>query len=204
MHDTWVPVERRWFGFDRTTIKPALLVLGLAVVLALVVPAVDSAVPTGTRVTAGDVVVLAGRIQFTPATGWQLTDGNLRGEEPRAGDSPTATVVNGPVTFAVKTGPFTGTPLALLEQIKKTTDALHGKHGLHVTGNPSPIQTNGGDQGVIARYRGTSSDGALAAFVIQGTGVEAVVTGPPGATQGPAQQINSMFTSIGAEPGGQR
>jgi hypothetical protein len=195
----WVPVERRWFGLDRATIAPALVVLGLAAVLALVVPAVDHAVSGGTRIRAGDVVVLQGGIQFVPAAGWDLTDGILRGDEPRAGDSSTAAVVDGPVTLAVRTGRFTGAPLALLEQIKKTTDALHGKHGLHVTGDAAAIRTAGGDQGVIARYQGTSADGVLAAFVIHGTGVEVVVTGPSDLPREPSQPVASMITSVGAE-----
>lgn len=192
----WVPVERRWFGLDRATILPALVVLGLAAVLAIVVPAIDHAVPGGTRVHAGDVVVLQGGIQFVPAAGWELTDGILRGDEPRAGDSPTAAVVDGPITLSVRTGRFVGTPLALLEQIKQTTDALHGKHGLHVTGDAEAIQTRAGDRGVIARYQGTSADGALAAFVIEGTGVEVVVTGPSEVPATPARQVAGMITSV--------
>jgi hypothetical protein len=202
MVDTWVPVERRWFGLDRATIVPALVVLAFAAVLALVVPAVDHAVSGGTRVRAGDVVVLQGGVQFVPAAGWELTDGILRGEEGRAGGSPTATVVDGPVSLAVRTGRFPGTPLELLEQIKKTTDELHGKHGLHVTGDAAAVRTASGEHGVIARYRGTSADGALAAFVIDGTGVEVVVTGPPGVSRDPSQQVAAMITSVGAETEG--
>ncbi|BCB88283.1 hypothetical protein [Phytohabitans suffuscus] len=204
MLDTWVPVERRWFGLDRATIAPALVVLGLAGVLAIVVPSIDHAISGGERVRAGDVVVLEGGVEFTPAVGWELTDGILRGEQPRAAGSSTARVVNGPVTLSVRTGRFPGTPAALLEQIKKTTDALHGKHGLHVTGPAAPIQARGGESGVIARYRGTSADGALAAFVVNGTGVEFAVTGPPNMSHGLTPQVTEMITSVGAGPEGRR
>ncbi|MFC0528783.1 hypothetical protein [Phytohabitans kaempferiae] len=201
---TWVPVERRWFGFDRTTIAPALVVLALAVVLALVIPTVDHAISAGERVRPGDVVVLQGDIEFIPATGWELTDGILRGEEPRSGAPSTAAVVRGPMSLSVRTGSFTGTPLALLDQIKQTTDELHGKRGLHVTGGVAAIQTRGGDQGVIARYRGSSAAGVLAAFVIGGTGVEVVATGPPGTPAAPTQDVASMITSVGADREGPR
>jgi hypothetical protein len=201
---TWIPVERRWLGLDRATLAPALVVLALAAVMALAAPAIDHAVSGGTRVRAGDVMVLQGGVQFVPAAGWELTDGILRGEEPRAGNPASATVVDGPVALTVRTGPFPGTPLALLEQIKQTTDELHGKHGLHVTGGATAIQTASGEHGVIARYQGTSSNGALATFVIGGTGVEVVVTGPPKLPTDPAQVASGMITSISAEPAGRR
>ncbi|MGH3461323.1 MAG: hypothetical protein ACRDP9_07585 [Kribbellaceae bacterium] len=197
----WVPVERRWLGLDRATIPPALVVLALAILMAVVVPAVDHAVPGGTRVRAGDEVALRGGISFVPATGWILTDGVLRGREPRAGVGSTATVTDGPVALTVRTAPFTGTPTALLEQIKDTTDALNGSHGLHITGDVQAVQTAGGQRGVIARYRGTSSDGAIAAFVVDGTGVEVVVTGPPDVPGDPSAAIAGMIAGIAPEGG---
>ncbi|MFD6057503.1 hypothetical protein [Rhodococcus wratislaviensis] len=36
--DRWVPVDRRWFGLDRATIAPALIVLAVASVMALILP----------------------------------------------------------------------------------------------------------------------------------------------------------------------
>ena len=55
---------------------------------------------------------------------------------------------------------------------------------------------------MIARYQGTSADGALAAFVIDGTGVEVAVTGPPGVSSDPSQQVANMITSVSAETEG--
>jgi hypothetical protein len=192
----WVPVERRWLGPDRSTIRPALIVLGLAVLMALVIPAVDHAIPGGTRVRAGDEIELRGGIRFTPAAGWVLTDGFLAGAEPRTGDADSATVADGAVSVRVRTAPYDGTPAALLEQIKRTTDALNGNQGLHLTGDTQAVRTASGQRGVIARYRGTSADGAIAAFVIDGTGVEVVVTGPPEVPDNPSQAIAQMIASI--------
>jgi hypothetical protein len=45
------------------------------------------------------------------------------------------------------------------------------------------------------RYRTTSADGAIAAYVIDGTGVAMFVTGPPNIANGPSQQVATMITS---------
>ncbi|MER5837642.1 hypothetical protein ABT116_44625, partial [Streptomyces sp. NPDC002130] len=41
--DRWVPVDRRWFGLDRTTILPAAIVLAVAIVMSIVIPQINDA-----------------------------------------------------------------------------------------------------------------------------------------------------------------
>ncbi|MBB5868805.1 hypothetical protein F4553_002184 [Allocatelliglobosispora scoriae] len=195
--DGWVPVERRWLGLDRRTLAPALVVLGLALVLHFVLPAVNRAVPYTDKARAGDVLALARGVRFVPATGWNIAAGT-RADDPPAGGAfpPTAVVEDGGLRFAVTTGSFDGDSTALLEQIKKTSAELNGEHGLHVTSAPVPIQTASGLNGVIAQYSGSSSDGALAAFVVDGVGIEAVITGPPNAGRAQTEQAARMILSI--------
>jgi hypothetical protein len=199
----WVPVERRWLGLDRATILPAVIVAVLAAVMALGIPAINTAVPGGVKVRAGEQVGLAMGIRFVPATGWVLTDGVRVGNEPRSGGYPaTAKLTDGPVAFSVQTLQWDGSPTQLLERIKRTTDALNGGHGLHITGAAHSVQTAHGDRGVSARFRGTSSDGAVVAFVIGDVGVSVVITGPPDLAGDPPQAVADMLTSFEAAPGG--
>lgn len=47
--ETWIPADRRWWGLDRRTVAPALVVFGLALVLAGVIPAAELDAMAGNR-----------------------------------------------------------------------------------------------------------------------------------------------------------
>ena len=189
--EAWVPVDRRWFGLDRRTVLPALVVLGWALAMSLIVPvAVQLATPPAQRVRAGDTIALAGDVVFVPATGWTLADGVLAGQEPNTGYPDSATVTSGPVTFAVQTGPFTGTPEDLLQQLATSSGAGPGRPRSQAT------RTTDGNRGVVARVGSETTDGLIATYVIDGTGVEVMVTGPAELANPPTREVATMLASI--------
>lgn len=193
----WVPVDQRCHGLDRSSFRLALPVLVLAVLLVLVVPNVDAAVPGGTEVTAGQRVGLSGDVSFSPAAGWTLSSGLLLGSAPRSGGYPSsAEVVDGAVAFSVMTTSWTGTPEQLLGQFQSTTDANGDRRALHVSGNPQPFTTAAGQSGVLSSYRSTTTDGLAAALVLDGTGVLAIETGPTDGVSTPSSDVTAMLTSI--------
>jgi hypothetical protein len=193
--DRWVPVDRRWLGLDRATLLPAVVVLAFAFVLAAVLPAVNSAVEYDDTVTAGDVMEIAGGVTFEPATDWGITSGVGGGGPPPArGDTASATVEADDVSLTVRTGAFSGDARALLEQIRDTTTALDDS--IHIDGTPTPVTTDSGEHGYVARYAGPRFSGVLAAFVEDGRGVQVVATGPPDTDQSRAEEISRMITSI--------
>lgn len=191
----WIPVERRWHGLDRTTIRPALIVAVLAVVMTVVVPAIDAAVPTrGTTIEAGDQVGLASDVTFTPATGWVLTDGLLLGKPEAGGSYPnTAAVTNGASGLNVTTGAFDGTPSALLTRLR---DEAAATSGTSFTGRVDTIETEAGARGAAQAFHTGTSIGLLVAFVIDGTGIELVASGPPDTDTGPSGDLMRMITSV--------
>ena len=69
-HD--VPVEHRWLGLDRRTIAPALGVAILALFWAVVVPAIDRAIPEDRKVEAGQVFGAGNGVTVAPPTGWNV------------------------------------------------------------------------------------------------------------------------------------
>jgi hypothetical protein len=64
--------ERRFFGIERRTIVPALVVLGLAAVMSLVLPSIDSEASYRDQVHKGDIAEIADGITLVPASGWDL------------------------------------------------------------------------------------------------------------------------------------
>ncbi|GAB3825851.1 hypothetical protein [Kribbella italica] len=65
----WVPVEHRWFGLDRRTFKPGLIVLVIALVLIYGLPALNSAIPWHNEIKAGQVLELGDGATAVPRSG---------------------------------------------------------------------------------------------------------------------------------------
>ncbi|GAB2584164.1 hypothetical protein [Microlunatus antarcticus] len=201
----WVPVDRRWHGLDRSSFRYALPVLALAILLAVVVPRIDAAVPGGSLVVAGERVGLREGVAFTPAVGWTLRDGYVLGSPDRNGGYPAAAeVVRDAVAFSVNTTKWSGTAGELFTQFESTTDAEGDGRSLHVVGDPQPFTTTAGQSGVVGRYRSTTTDGLAATLVLNGTGVLVQVTGPTGVVQTPSGDIAAMLTSFASTAGEQQ
>jgi len=200
--DRWVPVDRRWFGLDRTTILPAAIVLAVAIVMSIVIPQINDAVSYDDPVVAGDVMELQYGITFVPAPGWGITDGVREADAPVTGSfPPRATLVNGGAMFTVYTAPFAGDANALLEQIKETSDALATEKSLRLSDDASAITTESGIRGVLTSYSNSTTDGVIAAFVVDGKGIEVVSTGPSDVAPTITDDIAHMIVSIGHRTG---
>ncbi len=195
--DGWVPADKRLLGLDRRTVAPTLTVLALAILMSVVLPLVNAAVPYRDIVNAGDVLELEGDISFVPEAGWGITSGVRAGHGPLSGEYPDhASVVNSDVTFTVRTAIFDGDANALLDQIEKTSDALNRGRGLHVTGRHDTITTDQGKQGTTASITGPHKGGVIAAFVFDGRGVEAEATGRADSGAKVGEVVLSMIRSI--------
>jgi hypothetical protein len=195
--DGWVPADQRWCGMDRRTLVPTLTVLALAFVMSVVLPLVNAAIPYHDLVRAGDVLELEGDVTFVPDPGWGITSGVRAGQGPLSGEYPDhATVVDGDMTFTVRTALFHGDANALLDQIEKTTDALNRGRGVHVTGRHTTMVTDHGMRGMTARIIGPQRDGVIAAFVFGGRGVEAEATGRSDGAPEPTAAAIQMIRSI--------
>jgi len=199
--ERWVPADERWFGLDRRTIRPTLVVFALAIVMSVVLPITDATVPYHDNVKAGDVLELEGDVTFVPEAGWGITSGLRAGHAPLSGEYPaTATIEDGAIKFTVHTGQFHGDAHQLLDQIETTSEALNSGRGVRVTGAPTTIVTDQGKQGATVRISGPHTVGLIAAFVFGTRGVEAVATGPSDAGSVPAATVLEMIRSI-SKPG---
>ncbi|NMM82844.1 hypothetical protein B2J88_00410 [Rhodococcus sp. SRB_17] len=200
--DRWVPVDRRWFGLDRATLVPAAIVLAIAIVMSIVIPAINDSVPYDDGVVAGDVMEIEGGVTFIPALGWGITAGVRATDLPTAGSfPPRATLVNGGAMFTVYTAPFAGEANALLEQIKKTSDALATEKSLRVSDDSTAITTVDGLRGVLTSYSNSNADGVIAAFVVDGKGIEVVSTGPIDVDPTITDDVARMIVSISHQTG---
>jgi len=201
----WVPADVRFLGLDRRTILPTLVVFALAIVMSVVLPIVNAAVPYHDIVRAGDVLELQGDVTFVPEAGWGITSGIRASDAPLSGAYPaTAVVEHGALRFRVHTGLFNGDADKLLDQIEATSEALHHGRGVGVTGTRRTVVTDHGRQGAAVRITGPHSGGVVAAFVFDGRGVEAVATGPSDIGAEEAAGVLRMIRSINRPGEGKR
>jgi hypothetical protein len=197
----WVPVEHRVLGIDKRTIAPALLVLGLLVVLAFVVPAIDDAVPYDDPIVAGDVMdLVGGRLTFVPAEGWNRVDGSLVGEGGVEAPGSVSLLTMQDISVSITTGEFEGTPDELLDQVNRVNEALKDPRGLGASGPRQTVTTDSGLVGVAETFTGLDQRGVTGAFVVDvdGTsvGVEVVVKGSVQSMSDHFDEIVAMLDSI--------
>jgi hypothetical protein len=199
----WVPVERRFLGFDKATIVPTILILILVLALGTWLPNINKAISYDNQAKAGDVLDLGEGITITPVPGWNIVKGLRLTEEPVTGrgeSETTVTLVNGAVTLEVVRAPFDGTTSELLDQVNHNNELLKDNQGFHVTSAPATATTSQGDEGLFQSYTGTDTEGITAAFVFGTQGVKVTAVGPQGAVRDQANDIATMIDSLNYEP----
>ena len=195
--ERWVPADERRFGLDRRTLRPTLAVFALATLMSVVLPVINASVPYHDIARAGDVVELGGDVTFVPEAGWGITSGLRAGHAPLSGHYPsTAVVEHGALKFTLRTGPFHGDTMQLLDQIEATSDALNRGRGVRINSTPTTVITTQGKEGASVHVTGPHTSGVIAAFVLGDRGVEAVATGPSDAGTEPSAAVLRMIDSV--------
>jgi hypothetical protein len=193
----------RCAGLDRATVKPSLLVLALAVLMSVVLPSIDRAAPYRHPIHRGDTAEVADGITFVPTAGWDLATGALVGHtRSLLGNTATTELVDGSVNLDVQAAPFTGTPSALLERVRKISAQLNHTRGSGTATPSYTVTTRQGAIGVGQDFVGISRQGSVVAFVFRlrgqntGEGVEVVVSGPNGTISRRRDDVIAMIRSI--------
>jgi len=193
---------RRVAGIDRRTVKPALLVLGLAVLMSVVLPSIDRGTPYRDEVHEGDIAEIAEGITLVPATGWAFASGARVGRTRSPVGSTAATqLIDGSVSFDVNTAPFAGTPPALLRRVNRINAELaHARGRGAATTRRYVVTTRQGAVGAAEDFVGMDQQGSIVAFVFRSRreGVEIVVSGPRGPIARRRDDIVAMIRSIRA------
>ncbi|KZF03006.1 MULTISPECIES: hypothetical protein [unclassified Rhodococcus (in: high G+C Gram-positive bacteria)] len=192
-HKHRVPPEHRVLGLDRRTFPPAIFVVAVFIVMTFVIPRVDAAIGLDDPVLAGEQMAITESIIFTPATGWTVEEGfRVTDDGLRRGN---ATVSDSGVTFEIAADSFGGTPDELLDQVEKVTSRTDDPT-FRVDGNRTTLTTFTGETGVAQPYSSVNGDGVVAAFVLDGTGLEITAYGPPSQMTAANDNIQTMIASI--------
>jgi len=203
--ENWVPVERRFLGFDKATIVPSVVILVFVLALGTWLPNINKLISYDNEAKAGDVLDLGEGIRITPVPGWNIVSGLRVTDEPvtgRGATETTVTLVNGSVTFQVVRAPFDGTTSELLDQVNRNNELLKDNQGFHVTSPAATATTSQGDQGLAESYTGTDTEGITAAFILGSQGVKVTAVGPQGVVRDQVNDVATMIDSLTYQPQG--
>lgn len=191
------PVDQRFGGLERSSFKPALVVVGIWLLWAVALPHLDGAIEHDDQVKAGERFAISDDLAVTPPPGWKVIDGFRTTDVPATGPGKRAGFSNGTVSVTVTTDSYDGTASELLEQIDKVTSATGAVDSFHVTDGRSTVTTASGLTGVAETYTARGVEGTIAAFVADGTGIEIAVSGQPDQESAASRQVAGLIESIG-------
>lgn len=192
----------------RDTVKPALLVLALAVAMSIVLPSIDSRTTYHDQVHRGEVAQVADRITLVPTAGWQLASGALVGHaRSPVGTTATTELVRGSVDFYVHAAPFTGTPSALLTRLEQISASVHHRRERTAANTHRyAVTTRQGVVGIAEDFIGVARQGTVTAFVFTARGLspaEGLEVAVSGARDGIARRRDDIVTMIRSIRAGQ-
>jgi hypothetical protein len=164
-------VEDRWFGLERRTVVPTLIVLGIALLLIYGLPGLNRAIPWENETRAGDVLDLGDGATAVPPVGWQLEQGSLVGGEP-AGDD--ALLAQGGTMIQLRVVEFDGTASAFLDQVQRS----RGDDPAEAEGPRGTVTTSAGLVGVVQSSTSPSGDTLQATFKLTTGPADAVAAAP--------------------------
>jgi hypothetical protein len=197
----WVPVERRWLGLDRRSIVPALVILGIALLFAGILPAINDTVAYDDETQPGDVMTLGSGITFEPAPGWQVESGVRVGEETVSGAAPPVVLSKGGVTVVVQVFPTADDAAAVLKNFEAISGQSDTPPDFAVVSRRVDFSTASGLAGRLEQYEGAGVDGVLAAvtFPENDLALTFAVSGPNGDLDTLGSEIGTMLASVSRE-----
>jgi hypothetical protein len=188
-----VPVEHRWFGFDRRTLGPAVAVLLLALLWAVVLPAIDEAVPQDREVEPGTVLDVGQDVTVVPPVGWGIESGLT--VEDAVPAPPLVEVVSGATRVTVSTVTWDGTLAELLERVNEIHEDSSDPDW-HVAGGQTSVTTDQGVTGISEPFQAGSRVGLVAAFLLGDVGVQFIASSSSTELGQHQREIQAMVASI--------
>ena len=200
----WVPVERRWFGFDLRSLPYALTALAIVVVLMIGLPGLNRATDWDAPVRHGDVILMGRGVTFAPPVGWEREGAVLESDTPITGvpNDASATLAGSGLVVGIDSAKFDGAPERLLKRRVEEIATQDGTKGARLTGTADPISVDGGAVGMRQSFVSEGSVGTVAALVLPksgdepATGITFVAVGPQSQLAAASDDLQRMFESV--------
>lgn len=193
-----VPVEHRWLGLDRRTLATGLAVLALALLWAVVLPAIDEAVPQDREVKAGTVLGAGRGVTVVPPVGWNIVSGlDVSAAGSGLPSQQEVEVTSGGTTVRVEAVTWDGSLRALLDRAAEVhEDDPSTDPGWHLTGAAGTLRTDEGVTGIGEAYTSASDGGRLVALLHDGVGALVTTSSDHAELAAHRRAVDDMIASI--------
>jgi hypothetical protein len=182
---------------DRRTFVLPSIAVGVALLWAVVSPAINGAVVNDDPVRAGDEFVLGPSATMAPPEGWNVVKGVRISDQVRASNPEAARieVAGDGVSVSTQAGDFTGDARALVEQVAENDERFAADSAFTVEGRPRTFSVDG-RRGVAQEFRTLTGEGAVFGFVEDGVGISIEVNGTADVLDKASSQLGQMLASI--------
>jgi len=180
------PHRRIFLGLERQGLGWTLAIGAIALLLAVGLPVLDSAVATEDAPAAGSVTSVGLGVRITPVSSWSVVG------QP-AGQSDRAQFTRSGALLTIRALSYPGSAQDAYAQLAAAIDA---EDGVQITSDPQTVTTNSGLTGIVSGFASSTEQGYFAVFTRNG--VLAVVIGesPLGAFHVVDGDMRAMIGSI--------
>ncbi len=191
------PVEHRFLGLDRRTFVLPLIAVAVALLWAVVSPAINGAVGYDDPVRAGDEFVLGPSATMAPPEGWNVIAGVRTSDQVRASNPEAAriAVAGDGVSVSTQAGDFAGDARALVKQVADNDDRFAAGSAFTVEGKARTFSVDG-RRGVAQEFKTLTGEGAVFGFVEDGVGITIAVNGTADVLDKASSKLGRMLAGI--------
>jgi hypothetical protein len=159
------PHRRIFLGLERQGLGWTLAIGAIALLLAVGLPVLDSAIATEDAPAAGSVTSVGLGVRITPVSSWSVVA--------QSGDpSNQARFTRSGALLTIRAASYSGTAQAAYERLAAAIDA---EDGVQIASDPETVTTNRGLTGIVSGFASSTEQGYFAVFARNG--VLAVVIG---------------------------
>jgi hypothetical protein len=160
------PHRRIFLGLERQGLGWTLAIGAIALLLAVGLPVLDSAITTEDAPAAGSVTSVGLGVRITPVSSWSVVA--------QSGGDPAdqAQFTRSGALLTIRAASYSGTAQAAYERLAAAIDA---EDGVQIASDPETVTTNSGLTGIVSGFASSTEQGYFAVFARNG--VLAVVIG---------------------------
>jgi hypothetical protein len=186
------PVRRTVLGLEREGLGATLVIAAIALLFAVGLPLVDSAVSTERAAAAGSVTDIGLGVRITPISTWSVV--------PQPRNRPhRAQFTRAGALLTIESAPYTGSTQDAYVRLAAVIDA---QAGVQIAANPATVTTTSGLVGIAGAFASATEQGYLAVFSARGALAVVIAESPLAAFHLVDDDMLSMIRSveIGAAP----
>jgi hypothetical protein len=180
------PLRRTFLGLERQGLGWTLAIGAIALLLAVGLPVLDSAISTEDAPVAGSVTAVGLGVHITPVSTWSVV--SQEGGEPNR-----AQFTRAGALVTIRAASYSGSAKAAYDQLAAAIDA---EDGVQIASDPETITTTRGLTGIVSAFGSSTEQGYFAVFADAGVLAVVIAESPLAAFHVVDHDMQSMIGSV--------